>query len=236
MGWNLGELSQLKKAYSREKDPKTGRMIKWQGVLVSTLIDRVLETLPVEHRAQVDLIVIKGANGEKALIPRALLSKYPLLIAYDWDLNRSPAEDQRGPLYSVVPWSSKPKILDEDLPIEKYFISQVNQIELTNYRDQFSTLFLKRRTDPSAMRGEKLFVQNCTSCHSMNRGGIGSVGLTDERKAQKFASDGHPPVGVALRLSERDRQSIMRYLNAHRTENPSTELNSENFIKSALHH
>jgi hypothetical protein len=38
-------------------------------------------------------------------------------------------------------------------------------VELTSYQERLGSHFLKRRTDPAALRGEKLFVQNCMACH-----------------------------------------------------------------------
>jgi hypothetical protein len=224
--WTLKDLrdtAQFKRHASQERDPLTGKLTRWEGVLLSQLVEKVLNDLPVESRARVDLVVLKGSQGERAQIPRALISKYPIFLALQGDSvslgNRSTAHD-RGPIFSVVPWSSKPKILSEDLPLENYFVSRLNRIELTSYKDQYSSLFLKRRTDPFAMRGEKLFVQNCVSCHALEQG-PGFSGMTqNEQKEKQFTAAGHPSVKVTQKLTERDRRSIMRYLNAHRMENP----------------
>jgi mono/diheme cytochrome c family protein len=220
-GWSVQELSHsFKKTISRERDPATGKVVKWEGVLLSSLVDKALESLPIEGRAQVDLIVLHGQNGRRALLPRAFVSKYPVLLAFQGEsLSNGVESDGRGPIYSVVPWSSKPRVMREDLPLESFFVSKVTRVEFTNYRDQYNSLYLKRRTDPSAMRGEKLFVQNCVSCHTGGQGPSLS-GIVDERGTQKFALTGHPPIKAGLKLTERDRQSIIRYLNAHREENP----------------
>jgi len=231
--WTLKELndsSHFKRHSSQERDPITGRLVKWEGFLLSQLIEKALNDLPSESRARVDLVVLKGISGDRALIPRALISKYPILLALQWDKAKLGQSGDRGSIYSVVPWSSKPKILNEDLPLENFFVSRLSRIELTSYKDQYSSLFLKRRTDPSAMRGEKLFVQNCVSCHSVGAGAVVSgVSFKDETKERQFASMGHPAVKGTLKLTERDRKSIMRYLNAHRMENP---VSVSKFIRS----
>ena len=162
-----------------------------------------MEDLPLDKKAQVDLVILKSEHGQPAQIPRALMTKYPLFLAYRWDSSES-EKLGRGPLVSIIPWSSKPKIQSEEVPLESYFISQVTEIELTSYRDRFSPLILKRRTDPAAMRGEKLFVQNCVGCRA----------LTGSTKLPKF------------NFNEKNWKSIGQYLQAHRAENP-TEI-SEN--------
>lgn len=235
--WSLTEFSHLKKVTTREKDLESGKMTKWDGALLLTLVEKALEKLPVENRAQVDLVILKGKGGHSASIPRALLSKYPLMVAYQADGQNLDAK--KGPLYSIVPWTSKPKIKNEELPLESFSIPQMMEIELANYREKYSSLFLKRRTDPSAMRGEKLFVQNCVGCHSMGRGPA-MARIVEESFSKKFIIQGHPVLGGAslgqssggasaeasekqsadLRFNERDRKSIIRYLDAHRTENP----------------
>jgi hypothetical protein len=231
--WGRDELRQFRKISSREKDPGTGKTVRWDGILLSQVLDKTLEGLPIEHRAQVDLVVLKNSSNEVAYIPRALISKYPILLAYPGEALSS-ASRGKDILYSVIPWSSKPKVLNEDLPLESYFLKDVKQIELANYRDRFSSLFLKRRTDPSAIRGEKLFVQNCVSCHMTNKHELlqptaHHAALTafinriaEEPQTRKFASEGHPAQSN-VKLKDKDRKSIIRYLEAHRLENSSQE-------------
>src|SRR4051794_30966539 len=43
--WTLDELQQLKKVSSREKDPSTGKILKWDGVLLSQLLEKGMEGL-----------------------------------------------------------------------------------------------------------------------------------------------------------------------------------------------
>lgn len=235
-GWSLQELSQgFKKTISRERDPATGKLVKWEGVLLSSFVDKALEALPIEGRAQVDLIVLHGQNGRRALLPRAFVSKYPVLLAFRGEsLTHSGEAADRGPVYSVVPWSSKPRIMNEDLPLESFFVSKITRVEFTNYREQYNSLYLKRRTDPSAMRGEKLFVQNCVNCHTGGQGPSLS-GIVNEGGVKRFASTGHPPIKAGLKLTDRDRQSIIRYLNAHREENPTSMIQATHSARAPAH-
>ncbi len=219
--WGFSELQKWRHRTSRERDPVTGRMVKWEGILLSQLIDQGLVNMPVEKRAQVDLLVLKSSSGSSTFLPRSFVSKYPIMLAFHWGRYAQEVGEigQWGFISSLVPWSSNPKILNEDLPLEKFFVPQVVTVELTNYRDHYNFLFLKRRTDPSAMRGEKLVVQNCVSCHSMGRSPA-HVDIAQEGKVKKFALEGHPAMHIHLKLTERDRKSIVQYLDAHRLENP----------------
>jgi hypothetical protein len=164
----------------------------------------------MESRAQIDLIVLKGQSGEQALVPRALMTKYPLLVATRQD---RAVQDSHGPLSVVVPWTSKPTIQNEGLPLESFFVSNLTQVELTNYRHQFGGLFLKRRTDPSAMRGERLFVQSCAGCHESGRSQT-LVSVVQGSMAKRFVEKGHPGSDVVFRMNERDRGAILRYAEA----------------------
>lgn len=204
-GWTLEELGRLKKVNTQEKDFPSGKLISWKGVLLANLVDSALEKLPLEAKAQIDLIVLKGDGGAQALIPRSLITKYPLLLGV---MN---SDSKSGDFSSVIPWTSKPKILSEDLPLESFQIQRVSRIELTHYREKYGALFLKRRTDPAAMRGEKLFVQNCVSCHGQGRGPALST----------LSQAGHPVVQGAPKISEKERRSLLNYLEAHRLENPA---------------
>lgn len=204
--WSLTDLSRLKMASSKEKDPQTGQSVKWEGVLLSQFVDELLKEMPTDKKAQVDLIVLSNTEGRTAYLPRAFASKYPLLLALHWDgrgdAREENLEKERSPLFLVVPWTSKPKILNEDLPLESYFIGKISKIELTNYRERYSALFLKRRTDPLAVKGEKLFIQNCQNCE---------VGFQTS-----LAND----LKVNRKISSKEKKSIWRYLEAYRLENP----------------
>ena len=226
--WTPADLSKFRKRVSREKDPETGKLVRWEGVQLATFLDKVLNSLTVEQRAQIDLVILKGASGEHAVIPRALVSKYPLMLALPG--SEAMESQQKGTIYSIVPWTSHPKILSEDLPLKSYFVPRLFRIELTSYRDRYSPFFLKRRTDPSAMRGEKLFVQNCVTCHSSSKTPLAF--MIEESTLQKLSSAGHPGGEKgsdkgSSRLSPKDWQSIGRYLNAYKQENPS---NSKGFV------
>ncbi len=208
--WSLSELRQLKQVSGREKDPETGRVERWEGVLLSTLIEKAIDGLPAEQKALVDFVTLKNGDGQRAILSRAFIVKYPVMLALA----------SEGPT-SVMPWTSRPKILGEGIPLEAFFLKGVREIELGNYRTSYASVFLKRRTDPAAMRGEKLFVQNCMACHAAGKGPAATELMSHANGARIRALNetAHPQVQGVTPLSGRDRRALMNYLDAHRAEN-----------------
>jgi mono/diheme cytochrome c family protein len=170
---------------------------------------------------QVDLVIIKSTSGGQVLLPRSVVTKYPVLLAL-----------QDGKTSLVLPWTSKPKIMQEGLPVESYFIGDVSRVELSNYRDRFGSVFLRRRTDPLAMRGEKIFVQNCIGCHAGAQP-PSIVDVSGETQSRRLASSGHPQVKGIPKLNDRDRKALVNYLDAYRAENPVRAGHTE--VKGASH-
>lgn len=211
--WSLADLRGMKQQGSREKDPRSGKMFDYKGVVLSDLVDQALEALPsIPDRSRIDLVILKNAKGERAFVPRAFAIKHPMIIAHSRD--GKPAE---GGLQSVVPWSSRTKVLGEPVPLEKFFLSNVSEIELASYGERYGQFRLKRRTDPLVMRGEKLFFQSCVNCHAAGTGpAIHAV--ASEAAGRRLASDGHPTVKGAPRLEGRERQAISAYLDSYRAE------------------
>jgi hypothetical protein len=207
--WTGAEISKFKRVSSREQDPATGQIVSWSGTSLSGIVEKALSQLPPEKKAQFDLIVARNAQGAQALIPRSIVNKYPLLLGQARD---------GGPMTVVVPWTSRSKIRSEELPLQTFFVSGVSRIEFTSYREKYGNLFLKRRTDPAAMRGEKLFVKNCVGCH--DGGGKSPLELSAEVHARKLASAGHPAGKDLPKLAERDLRAVVSYLDAYRAENP----------------
>ncbi|MCM2323444.1 MAG: cytochrome c [Oligoflexia bacterium] len=206
--WTPAELKTFRLSQAQEKD-KTGKTLKWEGILLSRLVDAALEKLTVEQKAQVDLLVLKNGEGGQAIIPRHVVEKYPLLVAH----RKSGKELDSATV--VVPVSTAPKIQDEGLPLGTYGLAGLSHVELTSYPLRYSSLFLKRRTDPAAIRGEKMFVRNCIACHSG-----GPTSLSSNTEARSLASAGHSRIGDVPQLSERDVRALVSYLEAYRVENP----------------
>lgn len=212
--WSVAELMQLKKAQSRERELDSGQLVRWKGTLLSHWIEKALSDLKPEEKAQVDLVVLKATNGTQTVIPRYLITKYPLMLAYERE--GMPLSVDGGLATVVIPWTSRAKIADEGLPLSTYFIRNVSKIELTSYGSRYSGLYLKRRTDPLAIRGEKLFLQNCISCHATGK----APSLTDGKSTRTLASASeHPKAESAPKLNERDVRALKSYLEAYRSEN-----------------
>lgn len=206
--WDSAGFAGLKAVSSQEKDPVSGRLTRYKGVLLSQLLDKTMASLSPERRAQVDLLILKSAAGGQVLLPRSVVTKYPVLLALN-----------HGKVSIVMPWTSKSKILSENLPIESYFVPDLARIELSNYSVRYASVFLKRRTDPLAMRGEKMFVQNCVGCHA-DSAKPSLADLSVEATSRRLASDGHPAtVKGAPHLAEHDRRALASYLDAIRSEN-----------------
>jgi hypothetical protein len=203
--WDLPAFQKLKSSSTREKDPETGEVVNWKGPTLSSLIDQALEGLTIAERAQIDLVILRNAKGTQAFVPRFLISRYPVIIS------------DRGPWYSVVPWTSKPKILQEDLPLERYFVPGLRQIELTNYRNLYSAYFLKKQTDPLAMRGEKIFMQNCLGCH--NPAQAPNIPQADPTKSRVLATQGqHSTVKGVPSLEAKQWRALINYFEAYKSE------------------
>jgi len=214
--WESNGLKSLRKLTSREKDPSTSQLASWRGVLLEDLMNSSLDGLSGDRRAQVDLIVLRNSTGHESFLPRSLVTKYPLMLASERD------KKEMSTLTLVLPWSSKPRIKSENLPLENYFIQDLTSIEFTTYSTRYTPLFLKARTDPLAVRGEKLFVQNCTSCHSGASPSatkqLSITELSNETQARNLASTGHPTVTGMPQLQDHDKRALVSYLNAYRIE------------------
>ncbi len=197
--WQDSDISALK-----SKSYQDSTNSNWNGVLLSDLIQKGLDAMPTEKRATVDLVLVHSGTGEKILIPRYAIVKYPILLAYK-------KGQKEGPFRILVPSQAVEKISKAGLPVEKFHLSPVSQIELSNYQGTFGTYFLKRRTDPAAMRGEKLFVQNCLACHLEGGRGQKSQQIVMDRK--------HPLTTTSMpSFNERDWRALASYFQAYLSE------------------
>jgi mono/diheme cytochrome c family protein len=214
-----GELGALRAASSLEREPGGGEARQWRGPLLGEIIEGAMKDLSVEQRAQIDLIVLRNAGGQQALVPRSFLVKYPMLLAMSRD---GKSLGERGPLYSVPPWTSREaKVAREGLPVETFFLPGVKEVILTNFQTRFGTYFLSRRTDPAAMRGQKLFVQSCATCHAAGQGPELSSLLTPAfvSKTRALAAAGsHPSVPGFARPDKKEARALNQYLDAHSAE------------------
>ena len=195
---------------------------------MSALIEKAMASLPLDQRALVDLIIVKSKSGEQARIPRWLITRYPVILS----------ASKSGKLDLILPLHSKSKINGEGLPLASFAMNDVVEIELASYRQSYGAFFLKRQTDPVAVRGQKIFIENCTSCHSAGvTNGTKAQDLTVEDLsldggARKLASSGHPRVKDFPKLKQRDLQALISYLKAYQKENSAASSTHSSFLET----
>lgn len=234
--WDLVELKGMKQVTRSEKDPADGKMVAWKGVPFSALIEEALKSLPADIKAQIDLVVFRGKDGIQALVPRAFTVKYPVLMALGAS-GKSGGFTEQGPIYSVMPWTTVDKIKMEEAPVQSFFVPGVTEVQFSNYRKVFGKFFLQKRTDPAAMRGEKLFVQNCISCHGAAQLAGQEVKLagsdkkippldaiTAPARMDRLMKQGHPQAPGVSRLKEKELKALTSYIDAHRAETSGSQL------------
>jgi len=209
--FHLAELPASAHKKSQEKDPVMGDVVSWEGYLLSSLVEKAWSQLSVDQRATVDLIILKGRDGARAAIPRVIVDKNPMLLA----VKRKGQEiGTRGPVYSVVPWTSQSKLKQEPLPWEHYFVAGVEQVELTNSHSVYNGYFLTKRSDPRAVRGERVFVQGCIGCHDS------TIETSKKREHALTLAKGieHKPIVGVPHFSEADQKALQTYFKALGTE------------------
>ncbi len=111
----------------------------------------------------------------------------------------------------ILPATSNAKIQKESILLDPLFVADLESVTLTSYQFHYADLFLKKRTDPAAMRGEKLFMQNCVSCH---QNGVKSASFTEVTT--------HPEApgvsGLKNILEPKQIRSLGSYLEAYRSQ------------------
>jgi hypothetical protein len=208
------DLAKMKAKVLTEADPLAhGEKAKFYGPSLSTLVLEATKQLTPAERATNDLVVLKTRSGKEALMPKAFLVKYPSIeLALKKNGQSLGAEAPR----IVLPATSNSKIKSENILLEPLFVSELAEITLTSYERRYSAFFLKRRTDPAAMRGEKMFLQNCVSCHSQPQVAMATLASADQ--VEKIAKGEHPDVsGVHEFKSIFDKKatrSLRSYLQA----------------------
>ncbi|MGE0614212.1 MAG: molybdopterin-dependent oxidoreductase [Bacteriovoracia bacterium] len=154
----------LKVRQTSERDA-AGKSQRWEGLQLSALINEAMEKLTLVQKSEVDLVIFKHTDGQETSVPRWFIQKYGLLLAF-WRNGEGLGPANGGPVV-VLPWSTHGAAIGKEvLPIERYTAAGIREIELTNYRVCVDAgYFLKRRTNPVVVRGEKTFLQTCMGCH-----------------------------------------------------------------------
>lgn len=203
------DLARLKTRSGKEKRP-TGEVVNFGGPVLQGLMDESLMKLPLEVRAQIDLVVLGGRERE-ALVPRSFINKFPVVLS----------KTKGGFESVVVGWQTNPKIKAEELPTDTYFLDSVQKITFTSYRERYLKYFLKRRTDPAAMRGEKVFTQACLGCHATGIGPDPSKWTTVEFNGMK--KNAHPAKSPRFELNDWMVRALTVYWSAQEKERQSQQ-------------
>lgn len=229
--WSHSELKSLKQQKFREKAPASPSAATWKGPLLREVVDQALEKLTLDQRANIDLVILRSSQGDTALVPRSFIVKFPLILALAE--NGKPLDEKKGPIYSIPPRSGYKKMEKENLPLETFFVAGLSKVELTSYKDRYGTVFLKRRTDPFAIRGETYFVQSCTACHGAGRGpsvpeviGLSHHSTAPQAKKgdhREVASTQHPLVEGLPQITGKNWRAFFNYLEAYRFENSRSQ-------------
>lgn len=212
----LNELSQQKLSELSETDPASGSKSTFKGVSLSALVDQSASGLSAADRSHIDLVILKSKSGKSVLLPRAFLVKYPTIqIALQKD--GKPIGDEAPRV--IVP-ASNWKIQKEGLLLDPLFISNLAEVRLTSYQFHYADLYLKKRTDPAAMRGEKLFMSNCVGCHSLAPPSSSVSMISTPDRVAKLADSGHPKIeglsNLKSILDAKQMRSLVSYLEAFR--------------------
>jgi len=203
--YTLEDLAHRKQSTLMETDPELKKPAQFKGVSLSGLVEDAAKSLTADDRSHIDLIILKGKT-KTAYMPRAFLVKYPTIQL---------ALSENGKAISaprvILPASSNTKIKRESVLLDTLFVPELESVVLTSYTFHYADLFLKKRTDPAAMRGEKLFMQNCLSCHQSGT------------KSASFAEvAAHPPVpevsGLENILGPKQVRSLRSYLEAYQAQ------------------
>jgi len=166
--------------------------VQWSGHSLSEIVEKASQTLTPAEKSGIDLVVLVNEQGKEVFVPRAFLVKYPRIILST---------------RVVLPKQMQPKILKEGLQLELLELEGVSKILLTSYQERFGFFKLTKRTDPAAIRGERLFLQNCVFCHSKEK----SLTVNEDQLTLSLSKTSHP-VFLMSKLEKKEIRSIGRYL------------------------
>ena len=200
----IDNLSKYKTKSAASK--KTGNIV-WKGYLLADLIDDRMASLPSEIKSQIDLVLLKGADHRTLALPRAMVQRYEVFIGFsNNEITALIRETPRGPAGDIR------------VPIQATSLKGVTGIELTSVRDRYPTALLKRRTDPSAMRGEKIYVHSCLGCHGAGMGGD-SVKIAEVLRSKEALFDEHPITHGFINPTSAELRALHTYFHEWKLQN-----------------
>lgn len=216
--WTPQQIEAMGIKATKERDPQNGSVVTWRGPYFNDWVTSVLEELDAQERAAVDLVIIKSQKGSEVRVPRALIQRYPFVFATSRSGKALPPE--RGPLMVIPPWTSRSALRLEPVPVDRYMVEQVTEVELTNYRTLFGKMYLERRSNPTALMGEKTAVQTCMSCHQAGDSEKVMHLLSEIGEKKKLEGAHQPVVGLPV-LNGRSMRAVEAYIDELRAEGKS---------------
>jgi hypothetical protein len=128
---------------------------KSKDIPLQAWFDATTVGINLTDRADVDLMTFYGKNPSAvARVPRYMMVRDWIRLRYDSKLGYSLRVTGRAKI---------------DLPVEVFQIQDIQSVQLANHKLVYKGISLNVRTNPAASRGEKLFLQNCLSCHATPR-------------------------------------------------------------------
>jgi hypothetical protein len=169
------------------------------GVLLTDLAAEALKALTAADKSRLDLVMVSLADGPQLWIPWAALKTLRLeLKVPELTLKVRPTSGDL-PYAGVTAWEGH----------------RASAVEFANVQQKLGPWFLTKRTDPIALRGEKLFVQGCASCYAQGAATTLSA-LKPRLRAlgeQPFEHPALKPSGARpVKLSEKDQRALATYV------------------------
>ena len=121
--------------------------------------------------------------------------------------------------FTVLPMAHGQPVHAESLPIERFFVADVREIELANFDRHYAGVLLKRRTDPVLARGEKLYVQSCMGCHGVHSWPAVEA-FARELPLKGYPEERHRAVLGMPQLRDQDLRALLAYFHALKGEQP----------------
>lgn len=118
---------------------------------VQSWLEVMTQGLDLNDRAEIDMVSLSNDQGTEVVrVPRYMIVRKRVFFKLNKEGEQS---------YLSLSWKDKKPYYRE--------ISKISTIELANHKLVYPGTWLTTRTNPAASRGEKIFVQNCLSCHSV---------------------------------------------------------------------
>lgn len=118
---------------------------------VQEWLEKVTRGLDLNDRAEIDILTMSNADGSQIVrVPRFMVVRKKVFLKLQ--------NDQHQMRLSLI-WKNAESYRKN--------LNAITKIQLAHHRFVYPDTWQFSRTNPAASRGEKIFVQNCLSCHSV---------------------------------------------------------------------